>query len=939
MSDKSFEQKQSESYLSAQNQAYVEALYEDYLKHSSELPEEWRQYFSGLPSVSSAEEPIPHSEVQAYFIDAARKKTGLKAVVQMPAQDTLQRHVDEFVNAYREHGHLAARINPLTDKEASLPVQLAFSTYQLSESDLNKSFASSPQLLAGKSQASLNEIYAALKKTYCGSIGIEYMHIRNFSETEWLRTRFESTHSTPKFSRDEKLSILTQLVAADGLEKYLGTKYVGQKRFSLEGGDSFMPLMQEVTQRLGQQGAKEVVIGMAHRGRLNVLVNLMGKEPRALFDEFEGKKKAGLTSSDVKYHGGFSSDVMTPGGELHLSLAFNPSHLEMVSPVVVGSVRARQQIYTDQAQDRAVPILIHGDSAFAGQGIVMETFAMSQTRAYSVGGAIHVVINNQVGFTTSNPEDTRSSLYCTDIAKMVDAPILHVNGDDPEAVVFAAQIAVDYRMQFHKDIVIDLVCYRRHGHNEADEPSATQPVMYQFIRQHQDPWKLYAAQLAAEGVCTQEAADKMFQSYRDALDANKSNVELLPNKLTAKRTAYWKPYLNQPWNLPAKTGVPVETLKQLGQKLTDFPQGYTLQRQVGLMVEARRQMAQGQVSMDWGFAENLAYASLLVEKHHIRITGQDARRGTFSHRHAAFHDNQNGQTYLPLQHLSPNQAKIEIYDSLLSEAGVVGFEYGYSGTDPDSLVIWEAQFGDFANGAQVFIDQFLSASWQKWERVSGLVMLLPHGYEGAGPEHSSARLERFLQLCAEDNMQVCVPSTPAQIFHLLRRQVLSPCRMPLIVMSPKSLLRHKAATSTLDELATGTFLNVIPEQENHSNKAVKKVILCSGKVYYDLLAKRTENQQSDIAIVRMEQLYPFPVEDLKQALKPYREVKQIVWCQEEPKNQGAWLVISPYLQDMLEKGQNLVYAGRPASASTAAGYGALHNQQQQALLEQALLGT
>lgn len=938
MSDKSFEQKQSESCLSGQNQAYVEALYEDYLKHSGELSEEWKQYFSALPSVKGAVEEVPHSEVQNYFAEAARKKAGLKTIVQSSTENSLQRHVDDWVNAYREHGHLAAQINPLSQQGMPFPVQLDFATYQLSESDLNKHFASPPQLLGGKTNATLKEIHTALKKTYSGSIGIEYMHIRDFAETEWLRAQLESTNSTPNFSRDQKMTILAQLIAADGLEKYLGTRYVGQKRFSLEGGDSFMPLMHEIVQRLSQQGTKEVVIGMAHRGRLNVLVNLMGKEPKSLFDEFEGKKKTVRTSSDVKYHAGFSSDIQTPAGDLHLSLAFNPSHLEMVSPVVVGSVRARQQTYAENERDKVVPVLIHGDSAFAGQGIVMETFAMSQTRAYSVGGAVHVVINNQVGFTTSNPEDTRSSLYCSDIAKMVDAPVLHVNGDDPEAVVFAAQIAVDYRMKFHKDVVIDLVCYRRHGHNEADEPSATQPLMYQFIRQHKDPWKLYADQLASEGVCTQKTAGEMFQAYRDDMDANRSSVTLLPDRLSAQRAALWKPYLNQPWNLPVKTAVPLETLKQLGQKLTDFPQGFTCQRQVGLMVEARRQMAQGQVPMDWGFAENLAYASLLVEKHHIRITGQDVRRGTFSHRHAAFHDHQNGQVYLPLQHLSDSQAKIEIYDSLLSEAGVVGFEYGYAGTDPESLVIWEAQFGDFANGAQIFIDQFISASWQKWERLSGLVMLLPHGYEGAGPEHSSARLERFLQLCAEDNMQVCVPSTPAQIFHLLRRQVLHSCRMPLIIMSPKSLLRHKLATSTLDELAKGSFQNVISEQENLPAKSVKKVILCSGKVYYDLLARRSENKQSDVAIIRLEQLYPFPEEELKQALKPYQEAEQMVWCQEEPMNQGAWLVIQPYLQSALQKGQTLAYAGRAPSASTAAGYGALHNQQQQALIEQALLG-
>ncbi len=936
VSKKTFEQKQSESCLSAQNQSYVETLYEDYLRHSAELPEGWKHYFADLPRVSSTAEEFPHSEIQAFFYEAAKRKTTFKSEGQV-AENTLQRHVDELVDAYREHGHLMAEVNPMAEKTAEVPLQLMLSTHQLKESDLSHTFAAPPQLLKGKTSATLKDIRDALKKTYCGRISIEYMYIRDFSESQWLQSIFENTQATPHFSSEQKKNILTQLVAADGLEKYLGSRYVGQKRFSLEGGDSFMPLMHEMTHRLSNQGAREVVIGMAHRGRLNVLVNLMGKEPQALLDEFEGKyKDKRNTSGDVKYHKGFSSDIKTAEGDLHLSLAFNPSHLEMISPVVLGSVRARQQAYTDQSKDKVVPILIHGDSAFSGQGIVMETLSMSQTRAYTIGGAIHVVINNQVGFTTSNPQDTRSSLYCTDVAKMIDAPILHVNGDDPEAVVFAAQIAVDYRMKFHKDIVIDLICYRRHGHNEADEPSVTQPLMYQWVRQHDDPWKIYTKQLIGEGVCTQEMAEGMFQNYRDAIDANQSDIHLMPNKLASQRVDLWKPYLNQPWNLPAKTGVSVAQLKALGQKLTSFPEGFTLQRQVGLVVNARRQMAEGKVPMDWGFAENLAYATLLTEGYHVRMTGQDVRRGTFAHRHAAYHDYQNGQTYIPLQHLSHEQASVEIYDSLLSEAGVVGFEYGYAGTDPNSLVIWEAQFGDFVNGAQIFIDQFISASWQKWERLSDLVMLLPHGYEGAGPEHSSARLERFLQLCAEDNMQVCVPSTPAQIFHLLRRQMLRPCRIPLIVMSPKSLLRHKLATSTLDELEKDMFRMVIPEIENLSPKTVKKVILCSGKVYYDLVAQRNEKQQTDVVIVRIEQLYPFPAEDLAAVLKPYQQAEEIVWCQEEPKNQGAWLVIQPYLLSCLSKGQTLTYAGRPAAASTAVGDGKTHNQQQKLLLDQAL---
>lgn len=933
MKEPNFKELQASSYLSGSNADYIESLYEDFLKNPANVPDEWRNYFISLKKDQASAADISHSDIRDYFLNLS-KRTGFVAPVSGDINAVIkQANVDHFITAYRLYGHLAAKIDPLEEPRSPAP-QLQLSTYHLSEADFDEKFVS--QTLMGKNQVSLRDIYTTLHDTYCESIGAEYMYISNQEEVQWIRERLESARSKPNFSNKTKIEILRLLTAADGLEKYLGTKYVGQKRFSLEGGDALIPLLDEVIQRAGNEGVKEVVIGMAHRGRLNVLINIMGQSPEELFNEFEGKKDYGMTSGDVKYHNGFSSDVDTQGGPVHLSLAFNPSHLEVIDAVVMGSVRARQDRYGSQ-RSHVMPILIHGDAAFAGQGIVMETLNMSQTRAYGVGGTVHIVINNQVGFTTSCPQDARSSLYCTDIAKMIDAPVFHVNGDDPEAVVFLAQLATDYRMKFHKDVIIDLVCYRRHGHNEADEPAATQPLMYGKIHQHITPRELYAEKLIAEHVCTQTEADKLAKEYQAAMDAKKRVVKLVPDGLSAKIREVWAPFIGKTWETPAITGVSKKKLMELGKKLTEFPKGFTFQRQVGHMEEARVQMAQGKLPLDWGFAENLAYASLLTEGYGVRISGQDSRRGTFAHRHVALHDNKTGQTYVPLAHLDSKQAAFQCYDSLLSEYGVLGFEYGYSKAEPDKLVAWEAQFGDFANGAQIVIDQFISSAWEKWQRLSGLTMLLPHGYEGMGPEHSSARLERYLQLCAQENMQVCVPSTPAQIFHLLRRQVIRPFRRPLIVMTPKSLLRHKSAVSSLDELANGEFQNVIPEVDaNIKLEKVTRVILCSGKVYYDILAKRQEKKLKDVAVIRLEQLYPFPYEILKAVLKPYKKAKDIVWCQEEPQNQGAWFIIKARIEECMSPMQTLHYAGRPPSASSAAGYAALHNKQQTALIDEAL---
>lgn len=785
----------------------------------------------------------------------------------------------------------------------------------------------------GDQEATLQNILKALKETYCGNIAAEYMHVFTEEEARWIQERLESVKSHPNFSKEKKRAILKELIAADTFEKYLGKKYVGQKRFSLEGGDALIPLLNFATQKAGDYGVKETVISMAHRGRLNVLINVIGQSPQVLFNEFEGKKEYGETTGDVKYHLGFSADIATRKDPMHLSLTFNPSHLEIVSPVAMGSVRARQFLYNDWAHNEVMPITIHGDAAIAGQGVVMETLNMSQTRGYKVGGTVHVVINNQVGFTTSDVEDARSSRYCTDIAKMIEAPVFHVNGDDAEAVVFIAELAIDYRMKFKKDILIDLVCYRFHGHNEADEPSATQPLMYQKIRVHPVPYQVYAERLIAEKIVTQAEVEQMVKAYRDQIDAGQQVVKTLVGGIKHLHEANWNPYVKQDWGFVANTKLEIKVLKQLGEKLTTFPENFDFQRQVGNIVEARRKMAKGELPCDWGFAENLAYATLLHEHVPIRMSGQDVRRGTFAHRHAVYHDQKTGEAYCPLKQIADKPQDYEIYDSLLSEEAVLGFEYGYAKTDPRFLVLWEAQFGDFANGAQVIFDQFMSSGWQKWKRLCGLVVLLPHGLEGMGPEHSSARLERFLQLSGQYNMQVVVPTTPAQCYHMLRRQMLRPLRRPLIVMSPKSLLRHQLAVSSLQELAEGEFQSVIPEIDQIKNP--KRIILCSGKVYYDLLTKRRETN-APVAIMRIEQLYPFPEERLTATLEKYKNVKDVIWCQEEPKNQGAWYSIRHHLEASLVNNQILHCISREAMAAPASGYAKLHLKEQQALVEAAL---
>ncbi|MBA3660480.1 MAG: 2-oxoglutarate dehydrogenase E1 component [Gammaproteobacteria bacterium] len=931
-----------DSYLAPENDTYLENLYETYLSDPEAVTPSWRQYFDRLLK----DNPRTIADVShAAVIEEMKRYAEQSARSALPAEMTTRSDKDQFrvlelIAAFRRSGHMHAQIDPLELMTRASDPTLTLEYYGFTEADLNKTFNAESFASLQKSQATLGEIYQKLQEVYCGHIGFEYMHINRIAEVEWIRNRIEKDWANLSITPDEKKHLLDRLAVADALEKYLGSKYVGQKRFSLEGGDALVPLLDKIITQSVVTGAKETVIGMAHRGRLNVLVNIVGKDPTSIFNVFEGGiDVTSNNSGDVKYHLGFSSNVDTPAGQIHVALAFNPSHLEIVSPVVQGSVRARQRRRSDKDQRQVYPIQIHGDAAFSSQGVVMETFSMSQARWFTVGGSVHIVINNQIGFTISNPKDSRSTTYCTDSAKMVEAPILHVNGNDAEAVYFAALFAIDYRQTFKRDIVIDLVCYRRHGHNEADEPSATQPIMYKKIKALPPPYQIYAKKLIAEGVVTEEIVTQWINQYRQALDDGQPVIKVSNGGKTHSAYQYmvnWDPYVGQPWTDKISTALPMTKLKALGEKLITLPDGFVAQTQVKKMLDTERKMLNGEMPLNWGYAENLAYASLLTEGYPIRLCGQDSARGTFAHRHAVLHDQNTDAVYIPLTHLAKDQAQINIVDSLLSEEAVLAFEYGYATAEPNYLVIWEAQFGDFANGAQVVIDQFISSGEQKWGRLCGLVMLLPHGYEGQGPEHSSARLERYLQLCAQDNMQVCIPTTPAQIFHLLRRQMIRPYRKPLIVMSPKTLLRHPSATSTLQDLAEGEFQTVIPEIDQLDAKQVERVVLCTGKIYYELLEARRALQVENIAIIRLEQLYPFPQKLCEAVLKPYHHVHDVVWCQEEPQNQGAWTTMIPYLQALLGQDQKLQYIGRNAAASPAVGYHAVHEKEQKLLVATAL---
>jgi 2-oxoglutarate dehydrogenase E1 component len=844
-----------------------------------------------------------------------------------------------LIHAYRILGHVQADTDPIHLRSRPAVKDLEPASFGLTAADMDLVFNTGN--LVGPDFMKLRDMHAMLRETYTGSVGVEYMFISDAEQKNWLMNRIEGTRAKEPLSAEERKTLLASLVSAEGLEKYLHVKFSGKKRFSLEGGESFIPLVHEVIQRSGAQGVEEVVIGMAHRGRLNVLTNVMGKAPSILFQEF-GEHVAGMDdkmTGDVKYHQGFSSDVQTPGGQVHLALAFNPSHLEIINPVICGSSRARMDRAGDSQYRKVLPLMVHGDAAIAGQGVVYEAAQMAQTRGYGVGGTIHVVINNQVGFTTSHPRDARSSLYCTDVGKVTECPIFHVNGDDPEAVIWAVRTAVDFRMRFHKDVFIDLVCFRRHGHNEGDEPSVTQPSMYRHIRKHPGTPSKYATRLQEAGVVTEKDFKRMVRNYRDALDEGSQVAPgVLPRSLHTKYYTAWQPYLKGRWDEQVLTAVSVRALKRTGLKACELPMDFSLHPGVRKIIDDRIQMISGETPLDWGCAETLAYATLLDNGYRVRISGQDSGRGTFFHRHAAVHDYKTGRRFVPLQHFAANRNTLfTVVDSILSEEAVLGFEYGYSMTDPATLTIWEAQYGDFANGAQVLVDQFISSSQQKWNLFSGLVMMLPHGWEGQGPEHSSARLERFLQLCAQENMQVVVPSTAAQMFHVLRRQLVRKLRIPLIIMSPKSMLRRKESYSSLQDLANGDFQTLIPETDTQLDpEQVKRVVLCSGKVYYELLRKRTEAEVRDVAILRLEQLYPFDTNAVNGQLRRYPQASKLIWCQEEPLNQGAWYQIRHRLQQCLQSGQDLMFAGRVACSAPAGGSPLRHNQREQMMIHDAL---
>ncbi len=949
--------KQKTAWLDGANATWLESMYDSYLSNPDSIDPQWRSQFDALGDnddlLASHEES--HSVIQHRFKQAVKSSNYFhQPATQQDACENIdigyerkQVKVLQLINSFRILGHFKASLNPLYAENTTHIPELTLDYHQLSKQDLKLEFDSGS--LNTDERASLEKILLILNKTYCHTIGAEYMHISETPEKRWLQKKLENVVSLPTLHYKARQRILRRLTAAEGLEKYLHTRYVGQKRFSLEGAESLIPLLDELVQSAAAYNIKETVIGMAHRGRLNVLINILGKTPSELFDEFEGKKDTGDYMGDVKYHMGFSSDILTPHSSMHLTLAFNPSHLEIVSPVVEGSVRARQERRFDLTGEQIIPIQIHGDAAFSGQGVVMETFQMSQSRGYSTKGTIHIVINNQIGFTTSNAQDVRSTQYCTEVSKMVNAPIFHVNGDDPEAVVFIAQLALDYRMKFKKDVVIDMICYRRHGHNEADEPSATQPMMYKIIKALPTTRDIYIKKMNEAAIFTLDESEQLKQEYRDNLEAGRCVAPNLSQTRDKSFAFHWVKYKGNKLNQPVKTAVSIEKLKLLMTQLEQLPPEFERHPRVEKLISDRHKMTAGALPLDWGYAETAAYATLIDEGFNIRLSGQDSGRGTFFHRHVVWHNQLKRQSWVPLRNLpkteTSNPGTFLVIDSLLSEEAVLAFEYGYASTDPETLVIWEAQFGDFANNAQVVIDQFICAGEQKWQRLCGLVMLLPHGFEGQGAEHSSARLERFLQLCAQDNMQVCVPSTPAQVYHMLRRQMHQNTRKPLICMSPKSLLRHKSAVSSLELLSEGKFQNVIDDpivrleqSSTDSINNIKRVVLCSGKVFYDLQDAKIENKLNHIAIIRIEQLYPFPDQLLQKFLKQYINAKTMIWCQEEPRNQGAWYNIRHNLESVIQDSpqQSLKYVGRNASAAPAVGVARIHVAQQNRLVKQAL---
>jgi len=910
--------------LSGGNRAYLQDLQEAFQRDPDSLSPDWREFFRGLAGGQAGG--------QAGGAPAAARRAGTAVDADQ------QSRVLQLINSHRFRGHRQAQLDPLQQHERPDVKDLHPGYYGFTEKDMDTVFDTGS--LFGPDRTTLREICEIVQQTYCHNIGAEYMHITETAQKRWIQERLERCRGRREFSPEERRRILQELVRARTLEQYLHNKYVGQKRFSLEGGESLIPLLHQLIARSGtEHGTREFVIGMAHRGRLNVLVNVLGKSPQELFQEFEDLgARSDSGSGDVKYHMGYSADARLPESSVHLTLAFNPSHLEIIGPVVEGSVRARQDRRGDIVRGQVLPVLIHGDAAFAGQGVVAETFNLSQARGYATGGTVHIIVNNQIGFTTSDPLDARSTLYCTDVAKMVQAPVFHVNADDIESLIFAGLLALEFRMAFSKDVVIDIVCYRRHGHSEADEPAVTQPIMYRRIRQHPDAAHRYAELLVSQGAIEAAEPARMAEEYIRSLEENRPAPRSPEEDGDSEFRINFQPFRGARWDAPADTRLSRADIARLGERLAAAPEGFRLHPSVARIMNGRRRMSAGEAPADWGFAEALACASLVEQGFSVRISGQDCGRGTFFHRHAVLYDQETGRKYQPLQHVHPEQASFLTIDSTLSEEAVLAFEYGYSSAEPNALVIWEAQFGDFANGAQVIFDQFLSSCEAKWARLCGLTVFLPHGYDGQGPEHSSARPERLLQLCAEENMQVCMPSQAAQMFHLLRRQMLRPYRKPLIVLTPKSLLRQQLSASPVEEFADAGFCSVFDERDDLNPDAVRRLILCAGKVYYDLLQARRQAKLQDTAILRIEQLYPFPERELRQLLRRYPRAREITWAQEEPENQGMWgYMQSPWaLRGCLKARQKLLYAGRRCSAAPAGGSRALHLEQQQRLVAMAL---
>lgn len=921
---------------SEESAPYIEALYESFIQDPNSVSQDWKIYFETLPKNPDDKKEVSHKDIIKKFKNQRRKRSYSDKLVNNKSIDEKQIRVIQLIQSYRNRGHQRANLDPLGIRKTSICEDLDYEYHGLEKSDLDKKF-NTDTLNINQDEASLEEIINSLKKIYCGTLGIEYNYITNTKERLWFQDRLEPNLGKVYFKKEEKINLLKRLNATEGLAKFLSTRYPGMKRFGTEGAESLIPLVDSLIQNCSIFGAEQICLGMSHRGRLNLLVNVLGKSSKELFSEFEEDYELeGASTGDVKYHQGFSSNILTPNGEVHVSLNNNPSHLEIVNPVIEGSVRARQERLGDKEKNLVIPILIHGDAAFSGQGVVMETLQMSQTRGYGVGGTIHVIVNNQIGFTTSDARDSRSTLYSTDVAKMIECPILHVNGDDPEMVVFAAKLACEYRYTFKKDIIIDMFCFRRRGHNEADEPSATQPLMYKKIKTHKSVRDQYQDKLITEGVISKDETLNFQKNYRNALEKGELVTENL-GSTNEEKWFDWTPYLNRRWNEKTDTTFNQKKFNELGDIISSTPIDFDLQKQVSKILDDRKKMNSGEIPINWGFAENMAYATLLSEGYPIRFSGQDVRRGTFAHRHSVVHDQKDGTEYMPLVKIAEkNNTIIDIYDSLLSEEAVLGFEYGYSTAWPSGLVIWEAQFGDFANGAQVVIDQFIVSAEHKWQRLSGLVMLLPHGYEGQGPEHSSARLERYLQLCAHDNIQVCTPTTPAQIYHLLRLQTIRKMRRPLIVISPKSLLRNPMATSSLEELINGSFMPVIDDIIENREK-IKKVILCSGKVFYDLIQKKKDLNSEEVAIVRIEQLYSFPYDELELILRKYNNSIEFIWCQEEPANQGAWFSHRHRIQRVLDRfsKNQIKLISRPSASAPAVGLNKLHRKQQENLINEA----